>query len=309
VPKDKRPPRPGSLSGRQAAKDAAQQRSTPAQADVRLPEDTDHVLTVLSCGEIELKGRLRWSSNATFLVAVHPPKVKRRDAEVVGREPENDGRPSLPRQSLPGQPLPRPSLARQSLLAIYKPVKGERPLWDFPRGLWRREVAAYQLACSLGWDLVPPTVSRPDAPLGPGSLQFCVDAVLEEHYFTLLDEPRRHQSLRRIAVFDLVANNADRKSGHCLLDRGDHIWGIDNALCFHSEPKLRTVIWDFVGEQIDDELLASLEPLSQAVVPVGLAGLLEEEEIEALSARAAAVSKLGRYPQPSGDYPYPWPLV
>jgi uncharacterized repeat protein (TIGR03843 family) len=294
VPKGKRPPRAGSLSGRQAAQDAAQQRSTPAQANVRLPEDTDHVLTVLSCGEIELKGRLRWSSNATFLVAVHPPKTKARNAAVPGRQPEDDGRSSLP---------------RQSLLAIYKPVKGERPLWDFPRGLWKREVAAYQLARSLGWDLVPPTVSRPDAPLGPGSLQFCVDAVLEEHYFTLLEEPRQHQALRRIAVFDLVANNADRKSGHCLLDRDDHIWGIDNALCFHTEPKLRTVIWDFVGEQIDDELLASLEPLSQAVVPVGLAGLLEEDEIGALSARAAVVTKLGRYPQPSGDYPYPWPLV
>ncbi len=304
MPKDKRPPRTGSLSGRQAAQDAAQQRSTPAQASVRLPEDTDQVLTVLSCGEIELKGRLRWSSNATFLVAVHPPKAKARDTAGPGRQPEDDGRSSLPRQSLPRQSLPR-----QPLLAIYKPVKGERPLWDFPRGLWKREVAAYQLACSLGWDLVPPTVSRPDAPLGPGSVQFCVDAVLEEHYFTLLDEPRQHQALRRIAVFDLVANNADRKSGHCLLDRDDHIWGIDNALCFHTEPKLRTVIWDFVGEQIDDGLLASLEPLSQALVPAGLVGLLEEEEIEALSARAAAVYKLGRYPQPSGDYPYPWPLV
>jgi uncharacterized repeat protein (TIGR03843 family) len=195
------------------------------------------------------------------------------------------------------------------MLAIYKPVKGERPLWDFPRGLWKREVAAYELSSCLGWDVVPPTTARLDGPLGPGSLQYCVNAVGDEHYFTLLEEPRQHEALRRIAVFDLLANNADRKSGHCLLDQDGHIWAIDNALCFHAEPKLRTVIWDFAGDSIEDELLASLEPLARAEVPHTLANLLEAEEIAALTTRAASVFRLGKYPEPTGDFPYPWPLV
>ena len=196
------------------------------------------------------------------------------------------------------------------MLAIYKPTKGERPLWDFPRGLWKREVAAYELASALGWDdLVPPTAARLDAPLGPGSLQYCVDALVEEHYFSLLEEPGHHEALRRVAAFDLIANNADRKSGHCLLDREGHIWAIDHGLCFHAEPKLRTVIWDFAGDKIGHELLASLEHLSCSGLPGVISSLLDEEEIAALSARAADVVALGRFPEPAGDFPYPWPLV
>ncbi len=136
-----------------------------------------------------------------------------------------------------------------------------------------------------------------------------MSAVGDEHYFTLLEEPRQHEALRRIAVFDLVANNADRKSGHCLLDQDGHVWAIDNALCFHAEPKLRTVIWDFAGDSIEDELLDSLEPLARAEVPHTLANLLEAEEIAALTTRAASVFRLGKYPEPTGDFPYPWPLV
>jgi uncharacterized repeat protein (TIGR03843 family) len=258
-------------------------------------EDSEAILAVLSHGDIELKGRLRWSSNATFLVAVRPRhESKRGTAEMPAgakTEPSPDG------------------AARRPMLAIYKPTKGERPLWDFPRGLWKREVAAYELASALGWDIVPPTAVRLDAPLGPGSLQYCVDAMAEEHYFSLLDEPRHHDALRRIAAFDLIANNADRKSGHCLLDRQGHIWAIDNGLCFHVEPKLRTVIWDFAGDQIGHDLLSSLEPLSRAEVPGAITDLLEEEEIAAMSSRAAEVFALGKFPEPSGDFPYPWPLV
>ena len=260
-----------------------------------LPEDSAEVLRVLSRGEIELKGRLRWSSNATFLVAVHPPRENRATKATsptgTAKIASEDGGPGLP------------------MLAIYKPTKGERPLWDFPRGLWKREVAAYELASALGWDLVPPTAARLDAPLGPGSLQYCVDAVVDEHYFSLLEEPRHHEALRRVAAFDLIVNNADRKGGHCLLDRQGHIWAIDNGLCFHAEPKLRTVIWDFAGDKIGHDLLSSLEPLSRSEVPVTMTSLLDEEEIAALSARAAAVFALGRFPEPSGDFPYPWPLV
>ena len=164
------------------------------------------------------------------------------------------------------------------MLAIYKPVKGERPLWDFPRGLWKREVAAYELVIVPGLGRCPAHHSASRRPARARLLQYCVDAVSDEHYFTLLEEPRQHEALRRIAVFDLVANNADRKSGHCLLDRDGHIWAIDHALCFHAEPKLRTVIWDFAGDKIEDELLASLEPLARAEVPRTLTSLLETKK-------------------------------
>jgi uncharacterized repeat protein (TIGR03843 family) len=262
----------------------------------RLREDSEAVLRLLSSGEIELKGRLRWSSNATFLVAVHPPGGNK----GAKAKPHNGPARNVSEDGAGGSPM----------LAIYKPTKGERPLWDFPRGLWKREVAAYELASALGWDdLVPPTAARLDAPLGPGSLQYCVDALVEEHYFSLLEEPGHHEALRRVAAFDLIANNADRKSGHCLLDRQGHIWAIDHGLCFHAEPKLRTVIWDFAGDKIEHELLACLEPLSRAQVPRTITSLLDDDEIAALSARAAEVLSVGRFPEPSGDFPYPWPLV
>jgi uncharacterized repeat protein (TIGR03843 family) len=195
------------------------------------------------------------------------------------------------------------------LQAVYKPHRGERPLWDFPGGLYRREIAAYELSVALGWDLVPETVLRKDAPLGPGSLQRFVAADFEQHYFTLLEEPRHHRQLRRIAVFDLVANNADRKSGHCLLTEDDHIWAIDHGLCFHPDPKLRTVIWDFSGEPVDDEDRAAVARLSLSGVPAPLGELLDGEECGRLLARCAAVARRRTFPDPGAGRPYPWPLV
>jgi uncharacterized repeat protein (TIGR03843 family) len=293
LPEDEWTPGAGTVSTRHA-KHA--KHESEALTGFRLPEDSEAVLRLLSSGEIELKGRLRWSSNATFLVAVHPPGG-------------NKGAKAKPHNG-PARNVSEDGAGGSAMLAIYKPTKGERPLWDFPRGLWKREVAAYELASALGWDdLVPPTAARLDAPLGPGSLQYCVDALVEEHYFSLLEEPGHHEALRRVAAFDLIANNADRKSGHCLLDREGHIWAIDHGLCFHAEPKLRTVIWDFAGDKIGHELLASLEHLSRSGLPGVMSSLLDEEEIAALSARAAEVVALGRFPEPAGDFPYPWPLV
>src|SRR5438105_2970991 len=177
----------------------------------------------------------------------------------------------------------------EPIQAIYKPHRGERPLWDFPDGLYRREVAAYELSEALGWRLVPETVLRDEAPFGTGSLQRFVEADFEQHYFTLLeDHPETHDALRAIATFDLVANNADRKSGHCLLAGDGHIWGIDHGLCFHLEPKLRTVIWDFAGEQIPDHLLADLDGLASHPAPA-LEMLLSPAELGAVTRRAAAV--------------------
>jgi uncharacterized repeat protein (TIGR03843 family) len=224
---------------------------------------------LLERGEVELKGRMPWSSNATFLVGV--------------------------------------CLDDQSGDAIYKPVRGERPLWDFPDGLYRREVAAYRLSEALGWGLVPETVLRGDAPLGEGSLQRFVDADYSEHYFTLLEHELHHDQLRRMAVFDLLANNADRKSGHCLLTEDGHIWGIDHGVCFHDEPKLRTVIWDFADQPIDAATLADVARV--AIDPPVMDDLLSAREIAAFTRRAASVARLERFPNPGGDRPYPWPLV
>jgi uncharacterized repeat protein (TIGR03843 family) len=228
-------------------------------------------LTVLASGEIELRGRMPWSSNATFLVAVRHEGVE--------------------------------------LGAVYKPQRGERELWDFPDGLFRREAAAYHLSLALGWPIVPETIVREDAPIGIGSLQRFVEADFDEHYFTLLEDERHHEALRRIAVFDILANNADRKSGHCLLDKAGHIWAIDNGLSFHVHPKLRTVIWDFAGQRVGDALLADVERLVDE--PLGaLCELLHPLEVEALADRARALLRVREMPSPPpGHRAYPWPLV
>lgn len=193
--------------------------------------------------------------------------------------------------------------------AVYKPHRGERPLWDFPEGLFLREVAAYELSAALGWGVVPETVLRLDGPLGPGSYQRFVPADFSEHYFTLLEQPRHHDGLMVVATFDLVANNADRKSGHCLLTEDGHIWGIDNGLCFHVDPKLRTVMWDFAGKAVPDHLLRDLERIALQP-PETLCKLLSDQEVELVAKRAAAVVRRPVFPSPPDHHrAYPWPMV
>lgn len=194
------------------------------------------------------------------------------------------------------------------LRAVWKPKRGERPLWDFPRGLYRREVAAWQLSETLGWGLVPPTVAR-HGPGGPGSLQLFVDADPRAHYFTLRTHPTHRERLRALCAFDLLANNADRKAGHCLLAADGRIYAIDNALTFHPEPKLRTVIWDFAGQTIPPALVADVERFLAADLPPALAQLLTPEERAALRARAAALLTCPRFPDLAGGGSYPWPLM
>jgi uncharacterized repeat protein (TIGR03843 family) len=196
-----------------------------------------------------------------------------------------------------------------SVLAIYKPQRGERPLWDFPRGLFKREIAAYHLSEALGWDLVPLTLARKDAPYGEGSLQLFVDADFEQHYVTLYEDPRHRERLERLCVFDLIANNADRKSGHCLLGPDGAVYAIDNGLCFHVDPKLRTVIWNFAGEPIPRATLDDLRTFAKAPLPTALRRLIPAEEGEVLRARAAALVDAGRFPVDDSGYRYPWPLV
>jgi uncharacterized repeat protein (TIGR03843 family) len=240
-----------------------------------MPEDErppapGHV-NLLAEGEIEIVGRMPWSSNQTFLVTC-----------TAGDEETG---------------------------AVYKPERGERHLWDFPEGIYRREIAAYELSIALGWNLVPETISRPDAPFGEGSLQQFVDADFSQHHFTLVEDERHHDQLRAMCAFDVVANNADRKSGHCIIDGDGRIWGIDNGLCFHREPKLRTVIWEFAGEEIPDPLLDDLAALGDAL-PGALGDLLAPAEIEAVRRRAAKLVKRRRFPVPNPDtHHYPWPLV
>lgn len=202
-------------------------------------------------------------------------------------------------------------LGADELLAVYKPSKGERPLWDFPGGLFRREVAAYVLSETLGWGLVPETVSREEGPFGPGSVQRFVHEDGESHYFTLRDEPRWYDDLMRVCAFDVVANNADRKSGHVLLAE-DRLWAIDNGLCFNTHDKLRTVIWDFGGELLQQEVVEDLAQFVHAEPPPALCALLDPAEVAATCARASWLLSLRALPElvdDGGWPPYPWPLV
>jgi uncharacterized repeat protein (TIGR03843 family) len=194
-------------------------------------------------------------------------------------------------------------------LAIYKPARGERPLWDFPPGLYRREIGAWHLSEALGWGLVPLTIAREEAPYGPGALQCFVDADFEQHYFTLVTDAGHHERLMRICAFDLIANNADRKSGHCLLGPDGLVYAIDNGLCFHAEPKLRTVVWEFGGAPVPEPVLADVRRLVRGGVPPPLAALLAPQEQKALLTRARRLVREARFPEDRGGHKYPWPLV
>lgn len=198
------------------------------------------------------------------------------------------------------------------LLGVYKPRRGETPLWDFPEGtLCTREVAAYVVARTLGWPDVPATVLR-DGPFGIGSVQRFVASDPEEHYFTL--QERSPAPFRRVAAFDLVVNNADRKAGHCLLGEDGRIHVVDHGVCFSEDPKLRTVIWDFIGEPIEADVRADLRRLADEVrggpVRVELANLLAPPELDALEARAREVASMRSFPEPADDHrPFPWPPI
>jgi uncharacterized repeat protein (TIGR03843 family) len=228
------------------------------------------VVDVLTRGELTVKGRLPWSSNATLLV----------EATLDGA----------------------------SALGVYKPERGERPLWDFPSGLYRRELAAWYLSEALGWGLVPLTIER-DGPYGEGSVQLFIAADFEQHYFTMREDDKHHDRLRRICVFDLITNNADRKSGHCLLGEDGTIYAIDNGLCFHVDPKLRTVIWDFADEPLPAELRDDLKRLVATPLPAALRELIAPDECAVLLKRARALLKIGRFPSDTIGRGYPWPLV
>ena len=224
--------------------------------------------SALQCGEYELKGQFVLGSNYTFLVEVHHE----------------------------GATYP----------AVYKPSRGEQPLWDFPENtLASREVAAYLVSEALGFHIVPYTTLRDDGPHGSGSLQQFIDYDPNYHYFTFSNEDR--QLLRPIVLFDLLVNNADRKGGHVFFENATHqLYAIDHGICFHEEDKLRTVLWDFAGQRIPADLLQRL-----SLRPSLLAELepyLSLEEISALCARAEYLRKRGTFPrQPRDRRAMPWP--
>ncbi len=232
--------------------------------------DSAAQLNILLRGEMSVVMRMPYSSNATYLVSL--------------------------------------SLDDKTIQAIYKPMRGERPLWDFEPGLHRREVAAYQLSETMGLSCVPPTVLRA-GPSGEGSVQLLIEADPDEHYFTIFEQRQDlHDQFRAMCAFDILANNTDRKSGHVLVDKNSRVWGIDHGVCFAADFKLRTVIWEFGGEEISQPLLEQIEPITQTV-PLEVATLLSEQEVVAIAERAKWLLDGARFPvDPSGRH-YPWPLV
>ena len=240
-----------------------------------MPSADASALDLLRRGELEVLGLLPYSSNYTFLARV--------------------------------------GSGEGAVHAVYKPRRGERPLWDFPQGtLAAREVAAFAVSEASGWGLVPPTVMRPDAPLGEGSLQLFVHHDPDRHFFVMQDE--RRYDFRVFAAFDAVINNADRKGGHVIEDSEGRLWAVDHGVTFHVEPKLRTVIWDYAEQELGAVAREGLERLRESFesedgVAVDLEGLLAAEEIEATRARVGSLLELDRFPMPETDRPLPWPLI
>jgi hypothetical protein len=230
------------------------------------------VMRLLCEGELAIEGRLVDASNTTLYAAV--------------------------------------TLGDVTAACVYKPIRGERPLWDFPSGtLAYREVAAYAVSQATGWDVVPPTVLREEAPFGPGMVQLWVDVDETVDPVELIRAD--HPALRRMAVFDAVVNNADRKGGHLLPVPGGHVYGVDHGVCFHEEPKLRTVLWGWRGTPFSPDeraVLAGLRTGLAGDLGTTLRGLLSHYEVDTAVHRVDELLRTGCFPQPSPDWPaVPWP--
>jgi len=233
----------------------------------------DDALELLSTGEISIEGRLVDASNATLYCAVTANGV--------------------------------------SAACVYKPVAGERPLWDFPDGtLAEREVAAHAVSEAFGWGIVPPTVYRTDGPAGPGMVQLWI-AENESVDLVRLIRRRDSDALRRIAIFDAVINNADRKGGHLLPTEADHVYGVDHGVTFHAEDKLRTVLWQWAGRELPGwgvDALCELRSTLDAALGEALGDLLTTREIRQTRRRIDRLISRGTHPEPSNDWPaVPWP--
>jgi uncharacterized repeat protein (TIGR03843 family) len=234
--------------------------------------DVDDALDLLRRGELSIEGRLVDASNATLYCAISADGV--------------------------------------SAACVYKPVAGERPLWDFPDGtLAEREVAAYEVSAATAWDIAPPTIYR-DGPLGPGMVQLWIAEDLTTDVVALIRR-RDSMALRRIAVFDALVNNADRKGGHLLPTPGGHVYGVDHGVTFHVEDKLRTVLWQWAGNRLPGDILETVQRLrTQLGGPLceRLGELLTTREVRRTVRRVDQLLSAGRHPEPSDDWPaVPWP--
>lgn len=233
-----------------------------------ISDSSQGIQTALRHGDYEIKGQFALGSNYTFLVT-----VQHEDREYP---------------------------------AVYKPLRGEQPLWDFPENtLAGREVAAYLVSESLGFHIVPFTTLREDGPYGAGSLQQFIEYDPEYHYFSFTENDR--QLLKPVVLFDLLCNNADRKGSHVFFENDTHkLYAIDHGICFHEDDKLRTVLWDFSGQKIPKDLLSRLS-LSQSLL-TDLGHYLSPHELSALCARADSILKKGVFPrQPRDRRALPWP--
>jgi uncharacterized repeat protein (TIGR03843 family) len=233
-----------------------------------MSESVAKLQTALQHGDYEVTGQFTLGSNYTFLVV-----VRYKDKEYH---------------------------------AVYKPMRGEQPLWDFPENsLAGREVAAYLVSEYLGFRIVPFTTLRQDGPYGAGSLQQLIEYDPDYHYFSFSNEDK--QLLRPVALFDLLCNNADRKGSHIFFEKDTHrLYAIDHGICFHEDNKLRTVLWDFAGQRIPADLLAPLAGIKN-LLP-SLEPYLTPRELSALCARAEGIIKRGIFPrQPRDRRAMPWP--
>src|SRR3954463_5887762 len=238
----------------------------PAGADLRAPLDDAEALELIRTGEIDLEGRLLDASNVTLGGAI-------RTGTLVAE-------------------------------CVYKPVAGERPLWDFPDGtLAGREVSAYLVSEATGWRVVPPTVLR-EGPFGPGMVQLWMDGdpAVDLAAFVRRDDP----ALRRMAVFDAVVNNADRKGGHIIPMPDGHVYGVDHGICFSTDPKLRTLLWRGAGKPLPDDAVEVLERLDDDLrgdLGERLHEHLTRREVRCTQQRVAGLLRTGRHPEPSGEWP------
>jgi uncharacterized repeat protein (TIGR03843 family) len=248
-----------------------QSREPVLPSGLRPPADDAEARSLLLDGEIDVEGRMLDASNVTLVGAIRTGSL---EAECV-----------------------------------YKPVAGERPLWDFPDGtLAGREVSAALVSEATGWRIVPPTVLR-EGPFGPGMVQLWMDGDASVDLAAFVR--RDHPGLRRMAVFDAVVNNADRKGGHIIPMPDGHVHGVDHGICFSVDPKLRTLLWRWAGRPLPEEAVAVLEKL-QADLLGDLGEALHEHltrrEVRRTQQRVAELLRTGRHPEPSGDWPaLPWP--
>ena len=263
-------------------------------------------LDLLASGTLEIEGRLVDASNATLYCTIRPSGADHPPRRGGPGGSGGTGSPLRNRGGLGG-------IVPPGQHCVYKPIAGERPLWDFPMGtLAGREVAAYVVSRAAGWDVVPPTVMR-DGPFGPGMCQLWID---HDTDLDLIALSRRtdHAGLRDMAVFDAVVNNADRKIGHLLPVADGHLYGCDHGVCFAEDYKLRTVLWQWRGKTLPRRSLEALRRLNGQLNDGGLeaelSSLLSADEIAATKIRVETLLEHRVHPFPPADWPaVPWPPV